>query len=71
MKLFRAHRAITLALLAGLSLLLVACGGSSDAIAVGQSAPDFTLTDALTGQPVSLSDYAGQPVLLFFHMAQG
>ena len=71
MKGFRLHRAITLALLAGISLLLIACGGSSGAIRAGQPAPDFTLTDALTGQDVSLSDYAGQPVLLFFHMAQG
>ena len=71
MKRFYRHRAITLALLAGISLLLIACGGSSASIRVGEPAPDFTLTDALTGQEVSLSDYAGQPVLLFFHMAQG
>jgi len=34
-------------------------------IKVGQLAPDFTLT-TLEGQPVALSDYRGQPVLLVF-----
>lgn len=29
-------------------------------------APDFSLVEALTGRQVSLSQYAGQPVLLFF-----
>lgn len=28
--------------------------------------PDFTLTDAMTGKQVTLSDYRGQPVLIFF-----
>jgi cytochrome oxidase Cu insertion factor (SCO1/SenC/PrrC family) len=37
---------------------------------VGTVAPDFTLDDAI-GTQASLSDYAGQPVLLFFHMAVG
>lgn len=31
----------------------------------GDRAPDFTLT-TLAGQPVALSDYRGQPVLLVF-----
>jgi cytochrome oxidase Cu insertion factor (SCO1/SenC/PrrC family) len=39
-------------------------------IVVGADAPAFTLANAL-GDPVSLSDYQGQPVLLFFHMAVG
>jgi len=51
-------------------LLLAACGGSNQAIEVGADAPDFTLPDAAGGD-VSLSDYAGQPVLLYFHMAVG
>lgn len=55
-------------------LLLAACGGAGssagDAIVVGAEAPDFTLPEALGGE-VSLSDYDGQPVLLYFHMANG
>lgn len=53
-------------------LLLAACGssGSEDSIEVGADAPEFTLPDAAGGE-VSLSDYSGQPVLLYFHMAVG
>jgi cytochrome oxidase Cu insertion factor (SCO1/SenC/PrrC family) len=53
-------------------LLLAACasGGSEDSIEVGADAPEFTLPNAAGGE-VSLSDYAGQPVLLYFHMAVG
>ena len=32
----------------------------------GAKAPDFTLPDARNNQPVSLSDYAGKPVLIVF-----
>ena len=53
-----------------LPLLLVACGEDSQEIEVGATAPDFTLPDASGGE-VSLSDYSGQPVLLYFHMAVG
>ncbi|MCQ9367643.1 thioredoxin-dependent thiol peroxidase [Brevibacterium sp. 50QC2O2] len=35
---------------------------------VGQEAPDFTLTDA-TGESVSLHDYAGQRVVVYFYPA--
>ena len=35
-------------------------------IANGQYPPDFTLVDALSGQDISLSDYANQPVLIIF-----
>ena len=54
-------------------LLLSACGGSGGGqgpVEVGAEAPDFTLPNA-TGGEVSLSDYEGQPVLLYFHMAVG
>ena len=43
---------------------------SSDGIALGSEAPAFTLADAAGGE-VSLADYSGQPVLLYFHMAVG
>ncbi len=39
-------------------------------IAVGVTAPAFTLESA-SGGPVSLSDYAGKPVLLYFSMGPG
>ena len=55
-----------------ISLLLAACGGTSSAPTTGEvrPAPDFTLPNALGGE-VSLSDYSGEPVFLFFHMAVG
>ena len=37
---------------------------------VENQAPAFTLPSS-DGSSVSLSDYAGQPVLLYFHMANG
>jgi len=52
-----------------LSALLSACGGSNEASAKS-SAPDFELPNAL-GSNVSLKDYEGRNVLLFFHMAVG
>lgn len=52
-------------------ILMTSCGNSaSDQIGIGNPAPDFTLNNS-EGTPVSLSDYNGQPVLLFFHMAEG
>jgi cytochrome oxidase Cu insertion factor (SCO1/SenC/PrrC family) len=39
-------------------------------ITVGDTAPAFTLKSA-SGGPVSLSDYAGKPVLLYFSMGPG
>ncbi len=39
-------------------------------IAVGLSAPAFSLKSA-SGGTVSLSDYAGRPVLLYFSMGPG
>lgn len=55
-----------------LIFLMSACGGSPPA-PVGMEAspaPDFSLPNALGGD-VALSDYAGEPVFLFFHMAVG
>jgi cytochrome oxidase Cu insertion factor (SCO1/SenC/PrrC family) len=37
---------------------------------VGSTAPEFTLENT-AGSQTSLSDYGGEPVLLFFHMAVG
>jgi cytochrome oxidase Cu insertion factor (SCO1/SenC/PrrC family) len=55
-----------------ISVLLTACGGGTSAPASNEvrPAPNFTLPNALGGE-VSLSDYDGEPVFLFFHMAVG
>jgi len=58
-------------LFALLIIILAACAPQTSASPLlGTTAPEFTLNDALGGQ-TSLGDYAGQPVLLFFHMAVG
>jgi cytochrome oxidase Cu insertion factor (SCO1/SenC/PrrC family) len=52
-------------------VLLAGCSnGSDDGLAVGDNAPDFSLPEA-SGSIVSLDDYTGEPVLLYFHMADG
>ncbi len=62
----------TLFIVSIMTILLAGCGGSTSAPANENTrlAPDFTLPNALGGD-VSLSDYAGEPVFLFFHMAVG
>lgn len=62
----------TLFVISILVLILAACGGTSSDTQPSDisAAPDFSLPNALGGE-VSLSDYAGQPVFLFFHMAVG
>lgn len=52
-----------------LAALLSACGGATQTSTVSP-APDFTLPNSLGGE-VSLKDYQGKNVLLFFHMAVG
>jgi cytochrome oxidase Cu insertion factor (SCO1/SenC/PrrC family) len=62
----------------GLAILAAACTRDAATpsrleegpIAVGDTAPGFTL-EAASGGPVSLSDYAGKPVLLYFSMGPG
>ena len=49
--------------------LLTACSGGAKPTDIAP-APDFTLPNALGGE-VSLDDYSGKDVLLFFHMAVG
>ena len=56
------------AMLAG--ILLGACAPAEDGLSVDDHAPAFELPST-AGKRVSLSDYEGQPVLLFFHMAVG
>lgn len=59
--------------IAGVALLgtaLAACGDGNAAFAVGSPAPAFALPDS-DGGTVALSGYAGDPVLLYFHMADG
>jgi len=62
----------TLFVVSMLALVLAACAGISSDTSSSEvsAAPDFTLPNALGGE-VSLSDYAGEPVFLFFHMAVG
>lgn len=54
------------------TLLLTACAsGRGSGLEVGDPAPEFRLPSA-SGEKVALSEYRGsQPVLLYFHMADG
>jgi len=52
-----------------LMTLLSACGGQAQQTDINP-APDFELPNALGGN-ISLDDYTGKNVLLFFHMAVG
>lgn len=56
------------ALWAGVTLS--ACAPADVGLSVGDAAPAFELPAVDAGR-VALSDYAGRPVLLFFHMAVG
>lgn len=60
-----------------LGVVAAACSGQDTPpisgqgpIAVGHAAPTFSLESG-SGATVSLSDYAGRPVLLYFSMGPG
>ena len=55
-----------------ISAMLAGCGRGTSAPASNEvrPAPEFSLPNALGGE-VSLSDFEGQPVFMFFHMAVG
>jgi len=54
-----------------LAAFLAGCGGANaEALSEGDRAPSFRLP-AASGDFVSLSDYAGKDVLLYFNMAYG
>ncbi len=61
-------RSLSLTLVLIAASVAVACGSPTPA-AVGTVAPDFTLS-AENGQPVSLKDYRGKWVVLFFYPAE-
>jgi len=50
--------------------VLAGCAPDQARLSVGDVAPAFRLP-SVSGGEVQLSDYQGQPVLLFFHMAVG
>ena len=56
--------------IAAFSLVVAACGGDDGGLAVGDAAPDFSLSASI-GASVTLDAYQNQDVLLYFHMADG
>ncbi len=61
-----------MAIVGMVAILITGCGASGEGtLSVGSVAPDFSLTDT-DGSTYQLSEHLGeQPVLLFFHMADG
>jgi len=59
------NRILTVAIALLLASVLLVSGCSAASAQVGKRAPDFQLSN-LEGQPVSLSDFRGTPVLLNF-----
>jgi cytochrome oxidase Cu insertion factor (SCO1/SenC/PrrC family) len=72
------RRRIKVATTVALALFAAACaqttqtpsGQGTTPITLGERAPAFSLRSA-SGETVSLSDYAGKPVLLYFSMGPG
>lgn len=71
-------RAVLFSAALSLTALLAACNrpdsnqpvAIGEELRVGQPAPEFTLPSAAGGS-VSLSDFTGRPVLLYFSMGPG
>lgn len=63
---------LSVSLFVMLALVISGCASQASPAPplVGSKAPDFQLDNTVGGQ-TALSDYAGTPVLLFFHMAVG
>lgn len=55
---------------AALALVWAAAVAAAPASLIGQSAPDFALPPAVSGDNVRLSEYRGQPVMLLFWSSQ-
>ena len=68
----RSWRTVTALVVAAVlsGALLGACAPAPDGLAVGDTAPAFELPST-AGDRVSLADFKGRPVMLFFHMAVG
>ncbi len=64
-KVFKIMTALMLVMVFTLGLGLAGCSSSETAPEVGKLAPEFQLSN-LDGEPVSLSDFRGQPVLVNF-----
>jgi hypothetical protein len=64
------RKIINFLLIVVIAILVMACETSPDVLTIGDKAPEFTLT-AADNRIISLSDYYGSPVLLYFHMAVG
>ena len=60
---------LLLGLVSVVGLVVSACGGDGT-LAVGDEAPDFSLS-AADGESVTLDGYRDEAVLLYFHMADG
>jgi cytochrome oxidase Cu insertion factor (SCO1/SenC/PrrC family) len=66
------NRYVYVSMFVMIALIISGCTSQQSPIPslVGSTAPEFTLENTSGGQ-ISLSDYDGEPVLLFFHMAVG
>jgi len=66
----RGRKLLVTLLLVAVAFGFSACSSSANDLTVGDEAPDFSLLSANNNE-ISLHDYEGSPVLLYFHMAMG